>query len=96
MTDEIQNRRGVKSKFSVDRLLIELIGDSDAESEEYNNDNVVIKLTVSQVMHKHMTKVAFSNTAHNDESTHHLHWDIRLYWSVCLIYHMFWYVLNNS
>ena len=44
MADETQNRRGVKSKFSVVSSLIELISDSGDESEDYSDDNVLMEL----------------------------------------------------
>ena len=48
MAGEIQNRRGVKSKLSVVCLLIELMGDGDDESEEYNNRMLLMEIAVSR------------------------------------------------
>ena len=48
MADEIPNRRGVKSKLSVVGMLIELMSDSDDESEEYNDDSVLMEIAVSK------------------------------------------------
>ena len=47
MAGEIQNQRGVKSKLSVVGLLIELNSDCDDESEEYNDDSVLMEIAVS-------------------------------------------------
>ena len=46
MAGEKQNRRGVKSKLSVVGLLIELTSDGDDESEEYNDDNLLMEIAV--------------------------------------------------
>ena len=46
MAGEIQNRRGVKSKLSVVGLLIELMGDGDDESDEYDNDSLLMEISV--------------------------------------------------
>ena len=48
MAGEIQNRRGVKSKLSVVALLIELMSDGDDESEEYNDDSLLMEIAVSR------------------------------------------------
>ena len=48
MAGEIQNRRGVKSKLSVVGLLIELMSDGDDESEEYNDDSLLMETAVSR------------------------------------------------
>ena len=48
MADEIQIWRGVESKLSVIGLLIELISDSDDESEEYKGNNALMELVVSR------------------------------------------------
>ena len=42
------NRRGVKSKLSVVGLLIELMSDGDDESEEYNDDSLLMEIAVSR------------------------------------------------
>ena len=46
MAGEIQNRRGVKSKLSVVGLLIELMGDGDDESDEYDDDSLLMEISV--------------------------------------------------
>ena len=51
MADEIQNRRGVKSKLSAIGLLIELMSDNDDESEEYNDDSVWMEITIVGWLH---------------------------------------------
>ena len=48
MADKIQNRRGVKSKLSVVGLLIKLTSDSGGESEEYNDDSVLMEIASSR------------------------------------------------
>ena len=48
MAGEIQNRRGVKSKLSGVGLLIELMSDGDDESEEYNDDRLLMEIAVSR------------------------------------------------
>ena len=48
MAGEIRNRRGVKSKLSVVGLLIELDSDGDDESEECNDDSVLMEIAVSR------------------------------------------------
>ena len=48
MAGEIQNRRGVKSKLLVVGLLIELISDGDDESEEYNDNSLLMEIAVSR------------------------------------------------
>ena len=48
MAGEIQNRPGVKSKLSVVGLLIELMSDGDDESEEYNDDSLLMEIAVSR------------------------------------------------
>ena len=48
MADEIQNRRGVKSKLSVVGLLIELMSASYDGSGEYKDDNVLMEIAVSR------------------------------------------------
>ena len=48
MAGEIQNRRGVKSKLSVVGLLIELMSDGDDESEEYNDNSLLMEIAVSR------------------------------------------------
>ena len=48
MAGAIQTRRGVKSKLSVVGLLIELMRDGDDESEEYNDDGLLMEITVSR------------------------------------------------
>ena len=46
MAGEIQNWRGVKSKLSVVGLLIEIMSDGDDESEEYNDDSLLMEVAV--------------------------------------------------
>ena len=53
MAGEIQNRRGAKSKLSVVGLLIELMSESDDESEEYNGDSLLMEIACFQVIHQH-------------------------------------------
>ena len=48
MAGEIQNRRRVKSKLSVVGLLIELLSDGDDESEECNDDSLLMEIAVSR------------------------------------------------
>ena len=72
MAGEIQNRRGVKSKLSVVGLLIELMSDGDDESEEYNDDSLLMEIAVSRWCTS-TTKVVLSNIAHADASSRHLH-----------------------
>ena len=48
MAGEIQNRRGVKNKLSVVGLLIELVSDGDDESEEYNDNSLLMEIAVSR------------------------------------------------
>ena len=48
MAGEIQNRRGVKSKLSAVGLLIGLMSDGDDESEEYNDDSLLMEIAVSR------------------------------------------------
>ena len=72
MAGEIQNQRGVKSKLSVVSLLIELMSDGDDESEEYNDDSVLMEIAVSRKCTS-TTKVVLSNIAHADASSRHLY-----------------------
>ena len=48
-----KNRRGAKSKLSVVGLLIELMSESDDESEEYNGDSLLMEIACFQVIHQH-------------------------------------------